>query len=135
MSECILRQLGAEPSPGPPFDRARGLYKCTRDFLADCVAHERAGGVIINTPELFVMGRPVCMEAPDADIINLHVGFLPGVCNAWFVWCCVGSAKQVLAAMPYTLPFIGFARADVRRWYSTEKLQRRFGLVKQADCG
>lgn len=81
------------------------------DFCAELRAHLQTG-TVISTPRIFMMGRP-CPRG--ADMSDLMQKWPLSKCDAWFVWCGVGSMRDLLAAAPFPLPWIGWHRQG-RGW-------------------
>lgn len=81
------------------------------DFWAEFQAH-LATGVVISTPRIFLMGRP-CPKG--ADMSDIRQRWSSSKCDAWFVWCAVGELGDLLAAIPFPLPWIGWHRQG-RGW-------------------
>ena len=76
------------------------------DFVAELRAHLLHGYVIL-TDCIFLMGRP-CPR--DADMTDLLRSWPVAECDAWFVWVGVGDMRELVAAMPFPLPWVGFYR-------------------------
>lgn len=76
------------------------------DFAAELRAH-LVHGYVISTPRIFLMGRP-CPRF--ADVSDLSRSWPISECDAWFVWVAVGDIRELVEAMPFFLPWIGFYR-------------------------
>ena len=117
-----------------PAIRARALYgeDDPTGFRNDLEAH-LLGGVVISTPEVFLMGRPVCSTAPIPEISDPWQAFPGPHCDAWFVWCGAGTVGAMLEAMPYPLPRIGWGRGGAVRFYELSRLAKRFESAQIAQ--
>lgn len=70
---------------GTPFDAA--------------VAGHFLYGVVISTPRLFLLARPVRSDEPDQWCNLAHI---PSEPDAWYIWCAVGSLEELAdAGRPY----------------------------------
>jgi len=81
------------------------------DFVAELRAH-LLHGYVISTDRIFLMGRP-CPRG--ADMTDLSRSWPVAECDAWFVWVGVGDMHELVAAMPFPLPWVGFYRQGRRR--------------------
>ena len=112
-------------------------------FTADLAAHLLPGGVVVSTPEFFVMARPVRRDAADDDLLNAcHRWEDP---DAWMVWLAAGDLR---AAMAMLWPLFGggkswlafqtrgqplWVRAVlVRTLYGKRQTQQREGRIPAA---
>ena len=48
--------------------------------------------------------------------------------KGWFVWAAAGDLAELVASVPYPLPWIGWARGGHRRWYRLKRLLKRFDI-------
>lgn len=111
-----------------PYTLARAVYDsepCARTMAEDMVAHfER--GFVINTPDVFLMFRPVARLGDPDEIVNPWQVFPFPDC--WHVYLAAGDARQFRKYFPYELPWVSFERKNrlrFRRFRSfTEKLSR-----------
>lgn len=96
-----------------------------RDFVSALLAHIQHG-VVISRPDLFLMAR---MVPAGTDVSDPWRTWPAAECNAWFVWCGVGDAREMLRLMPKPLPWVGFYRCkrdwSENRWYLTRDLSAR----------
>lgn len=96
------------------------------DFAAELRAH-LLQGVVVSTSRIFLMGRP-CPKG--ADVSDLSRSWPVAECNSWFVWVGVGDARELIAAMPYPLPWIGWHRQGrlwkENHWLKAETFLKRF---------
>lgn len=108
------------------FDKAAAVYDrelCPRSFEEDLLLHLNYG-YVISTPESFLMGRAVNKDAP------AHLIKFPGynefeTLNAWLVYLAAGDLREFFRHIPFYLPFIGWERRNLLRFYPTEILRQR----------
>lgn len=114
-----------------PVEQAAKVYEtedCPRTFGEDVEAHLLCG-YVFSTPTVFAMGRPVRRDVLASTIVNPYVMFPKDDCDAWLVYLVAGDLREALGYLPYPLPWIGWERGNVLRWYRTERLlARRTGL-------
>lgn len=72
----------------------------------------RVSGHVIDTPDVFIMGKAVKHDAPIESILYPGVCFAPSVADAWFLHAMAGDIRAMYDAMPYFLPLVGWARRD-----------------------
>ncbi|BCU77981.1 hypothetical protein [Luteolibacter sp. LG18] len=78
-------------------------------------------GVVVSTPELFVMARPVRLADGDDEHLALSVPRPADEADGLHVWMAAGTMRGLLAELR-RLPWVKgvtFVRADgrVRRWF------------------
>jgi hypothetical protein len=118
-----LAQL--ELTPRKEVELLYELYPQPRSFEEDIALH-RVTGYVIDTDDVFLMGRPVRHDVPVEAILCPHVSFAREQCDAWFIWACAGNVKAMPEFAPYPLPLAGWARRNSRiRWYWWEDAFRR----------
>ena len=85
------------------------------------------GGVVIATPELFLMAKavPKGVEMQSAwDTWPAHKA------TGWMVWSGVGKPWRLIQQMPYELDWIGWVRQgrgwSETHWVETAKIRARF---------
>ena len=104
-----------------PVEHAAQVYQsepCARTFAQDLEAH-LLHGYVFSAPAFFVMGRAVKKNAPEWLILRPDKRILNP--DAWLVWLCAGDMGEALKHLPYPLPWIGFQRKNVLRWYPAER--------------
>lgn len=106
-----------------PYERAQLVYQrepCARNFTVDLELHMRYGYVFV-TPEIFIMGRAVDHKAGYAAITNPAVRHVDH--TAWLIYLMAGSMDRHLDRyLPYPLPYIGWERKNVLRFYAASKI-------------
>lgn len=110
-----------------PVERAAAVYDsepCARSFREDLEAHLH-NGYVFNTPDIFVMGRPVVSSENASDIIDPWIVFPVEQCDAWLVYLAAGRMDVLLSMFPYSLPKIGFERKNKLRFYGLPDLTHR----------
>src|SRR4029077_19298097 len=119
-----------------PIEKVRALYwrfPQPRSFEEDIALH-RVTGYVIDTDDVFLMGRPVRHDVPVEAILCPHVSFAREQCDAWFIWACAGNVKAMPDFAPYPLPLVGWARRNDRiRWYWWEDAFRRVSGLQSDD--
>ena len=105
-------------------------YRQPRSFNLDIYFHRRSG-YVIDTPDYFLMGRPVQKHAPEHLIRDPAIRFSSAIADAWFIWIFVGDIKMMLHLAPFPLPYVGWSRRHGPiRWYTCEEALSR---VKRYD--
>ena len=108
----------------PPILRAASVYEleeCARSFKEDLALH-LLYGYVFSTPDLFMMGRAVDKNAPEEEIKD--PAFVFERPNAWLVHLAAGGDGPLsfLEHEPYCLPFIGWEKRNILRFYRREQL-------------
>jgi hypothetical protein len=84
-------------------------------------AQYRICGHVIETSEVFIMGKAVSTEADSEAIASPYVAFPKHRQNAWFLHAMAGNLLAMYEAMPYHLPYVGWARRNGPvKWHYTE---------------
>ena len=94
-----------------PRERMAALYaahpqECAFEYYLDWYD---ANGHIFDTPEYFVVGRPVMRFAPTELICNLWP-FRREDCDCWYVMMLAGDMGAAWGALPFWLPWMAFER-------------------------
>ena len=106
-----------------PFEQAESTALNLGDtFYADLAEH-LTHGIVVSTPTAFVMGRAVSLENRD-NVLDLSYHFLPGECDAWFVWLAAGDMREFFRACPYPLPHISYQRSGELRIHDWDRMNR-----------
>jgi hypothetical protein len=106
-------------------------YRQPRSFEEDIRLH-RVTGYVIETEDIFLMGRPVRHDVAVEAIQCPHVSFAREECDAWFIWAFCGNIKAMLELAPYELPLVGWSRRNGGiRWYRSERALARVGGLSQ----
>ena len=119
-----------------PRERVQELYQRfpqPRSFEEDIRLH-RVTGYVIETADVFVLGRPVRHDVPVEAIVCPHVSFAWEVCDAWYIWALAGNIKRMLEIVDELgpLPLLGWARRNgVIRWHPYEETRRRVEGLSQ----
>lgn len=107
-----------------PLDKARAVYAsepCARTFEEDLRLHLKFS-YVHSTPEYFIMGRPVTMDAAYSDITDPIVQFSEP--DAWWVYLASGDLKSFFTIKPFDLPYVGWERDNKARFYRADKVSR-----------
>lgn len=95
-----------------PFETASELYRKNPQHgeFDHLLTFHLKEGVVVSTPTVFMMARQVSSYAID---------------DAWFIEVGVGDMGAMIAAMPFWLPYIQFARKGRLKVYATATLVNR----------
>lgn len=69
-----------------------------------------AYGYLISTPKFIAMARPVRKDWPHERIADIRQTEPRETADCWFIWLLCGNMKEAVKHLPYSLPWIGFAR-------------------------
>lgn len=97
--------------------------------LIDYLDMYKAEGVVVQTDDFLVLGRPVSIWMDDEQINEtMHVPPKP---DAWYIFAMAGDLRQVWEALPYELPFICFNRHGQKnlRFYSLPRIREVCGKL------
>jgi hypothetical protein len=101
-------------------ERVQDLYQRfpqPRSFEEDVELYHNSG-YVIETREVYVMGKAVKHDAPWEAIVNPQVSFARHVQDAWFLHAMAGSLRAMWEVKPYYLPLIGWSRRGRRiHWH------------------
>lgn len=107
---------------------AHGRSNPARTFLEDLTLHLRHG-YVVSIPGMFLMGRPVCKDAPYEQLTDITHRFESPDC--WFVWLAAGPHPSVIVqCMPFHLPYVMWERNNRPRVYSTHRLIHALTTLK-----
>ena len=97
-------------------------YPQSRTFAED-VALYKMTGYVWDTPELFLMARPVKRDAPEDAIRAAFVRFDRSIANAWFIFAFAGNFRGFIDIAPFQLPWAGWSRRMAPiRWYEMKRV-------------
>lgn len=106
------------------FDQARAVYdreECARTFDEDFYLHLQYG-FVFSSPDGFIMGRPVARMAREELVRDPgHIFATP---DTWLVYLAAGSVKNFWRHLPYPLPFVGWERSNVLRFYPSDRVRK-----------
>jgi len=109
-----------------PAERAAALIRVDGGNFVDELEAHLLNGCVFSTTRAFLMARPVPRRA---DVLDAWQTWPTEQCDAWYVWMGVGRIEELLALMPYPLPWLGWTRIGRRRaetlWVLTARLRRR----------
>ena len=109
-----------------PYEQARAVYlkePCTRTFDEDLSLHLEFG-FVFNTPEFFIMGRPICRSAMCGLILDPSYQFKREECDAWHIYLAAGNLSKAWDILPWPLGWLSFERKNVLRFHPTERIRR-----------
>ena len=90
----------------------------------------RISGHVIETEDVFIMGKGVKLDAPVEMILSPHVSFPRSQHNAWFLFAMAGNLLSMYDAMPYHLPYVGWARRDGPvKWHLVEDARHHISSI------
>lgn len=109
-----------------PYFEAKAVYDrepCVRTFEEDLLIHFQHG-FVFSTPDYFIMGRPVDLQAEHALIVNPAHIFPREKCNCWHIYLMAGSPKPAWDIMPWPLGWFSFERRNELRFYPVDRIRR-----------
>lgn len=95
-----------------PFEQARALHRSDPDnepFEEVLMAH-LLHGVVVSTPTVFVLMRPVGLWAEHKSFDDSWLRFANPDC--WHCYLAAGDLREMFAAIPYPLPYCSFVRKN-----------------------
>jgi hypothetical protein len=113
-----------------PYDLVQDIYRnepCARTFARDLELHLKFG-YIYSSPDAFVMGRAVNRNGDPSDIVNPEFQF--DLVDAWLVYLAVGDIREFFLREPYPLPWVGWERNNVLRFYDMETIRRKMLCIR-----
>ena len=116
-----------------PYEEAKAVYSrefCPRTFQEDLELHLQYG-YVFSTDTEFIMARPVLKGADPSLVVN--PGFAFNSADCWFVYLFAGHPSSIIQYMPYPLPWIGFERKNVLRFWPLEKFNQRVAYERIKD--
>jgi hypothetical protein len=106
-----------------PVQRAAAVYDrepCARSFKEDLEAH-LIYGLVVSTPDLFLMARPVSHDAPRYEIVNPWCNVWDsGEPDCWHLYLYAGDMLSAFQQATYELPYVSFERKNRLRVYRRE---------------
>jgi hypothetical protein len=110
-----------------PFEQALAVYvqePCARTFADDLEAHLRYG-LVISTPEYFLMARKVIKDAPPREITDSWFYFNQNLANCWHVWLLAGDIRMAFLSADVRLPWVSFEKRNKIRFYTWESIYKK----------
>ncbi len=106
-----------------PFTTAKALRPAT--FHMELEAHLQHG-VVISTPDAFLMGRPIAKDADHTLQADVWHQFPREDQNCWMVWAAAGDLSTIWQWVPYPLKWLAWARREGElRFYSFDSVNAR----------
>ncbi len=96
-----------------PYLAAAAVYDrepCARTFEADLFLH-LLHGIVVSTPEVFAMVRPVCREWPLAWLRDPERIEPAGDC--WWIWLAAGDVRRLFDWPVPAREWVGFERQNI----------------------
>lgn len=111
----------------PPYQRMETWYQmhpAVRPFGLYVEWHLQAG-VVLSTPDCFVMGRPVNSKAGDWRITESMQLWPRDKQDCWYIFAMCGDMAKAFSMLPYELPLIAFQRKAQKelRFYQLPRLR------------
>lgn len=111
-----------------PIWTAKAAYEaCDPPYSWGEVLNAHLGqGYCVSTTEYFICARPVCVGAPECELLDPNFEFPVQQCDAWMVYIAAGAALPSLwTVQPLDLPWVMFYRLQSNRLrvYSNQRLQ------------
>jgi hypothetical protein len=111
-------------SPRQEIEALYEKYPQERSFAEDERLYRRYGHVI-ETGDVFIMGKAVNTAAEHREIVTPSETFLRRDQNGWFLHAMSGNLLSMYGVMPYHLPYVGWARRDGPiKWHLVEDARR-----------
>jgi len=105
-----------------PVLKAAAVYEqeeCVRPFAQDLEAH-LLHGLVISTPDLFLMARPVSHDASGDKIVNSWHNTWDNEPDCWHVYLYSGEMMSAFFQSSTWLPYVSFERKNRLRVYRRE---------------
>lgn len=118
-----------------PYEQVQAVYKrepCARSFSWDLILHLEHG-YVVNTPECFVMARPVPVVAPNEEIVNPEKSWPFEQCDCWHVYAFAGDVRALMRHVPFVPAWVSFERRNRIRFFDTKKLLKKFNHETQKN--
>lgn len=99
-----------------PFESARSLHRSLPDvtpFEEALTAHLLLG-VVISTPAVFVMARPVDSGADHFSFDDPWISYPDP--DTWHIYLAAGDLSLIDGLLPYSLPLVSFVRKNRLRF-------------------
>lgn len=110
----------------PPFLAAAAVYDrepCARTFEADLFLH-LLHGIVVSTPEVFAMVRPVCREWPLAWLRDPERIDPDGDC--WWIWLAAGDVRRLFQWPVPAKKWVAFERSNTPKFREYDRLRRLY---------
>ena len=108
-----------------PSEQAAAVYSreyCPRTFWEDVRLH-MANGLVIATPDLFLLARPVVHDSGYEAITNPAIVHANPDC--WHLYLYSGHLADAFKCAPYPLKYVSFERTNVLKIYPWVYIQRK----------
>ena len=107
-----------------PVELAAAVYDkepCARSFKEDLEAHLLdPNGIVISTPSLFLMARPVLHYHEYRYVTNPHIRYANGDC--WHLYLYAGDLMSAFKQATHKLPYVSYERKNSLRVYSWDAI-------------
>ena len=107
-----------------PAQRAAAVYDqepCARSFKEDLEAH-LIYGVVVSTPDLFFMARPVSHDAPRYEIVNPWCNVWDaGEPDCWHLYLYAGDMMDAFKQVPHST-YVSFEKKNRLRVYRVKDI-------------
>ena len=105
-----------------PVLKAAAVYEqeeCVRTFAQDLEAH-LLHGVVVSTPNLFCMGRPVSHDASGDKIVNPWHNTWDKEPDCWHLYLYAGDMMSAFKQATHELPYVSYEMKNRLRVYRSE---------------
>lgn len=111
-----------------PIVRAKNVYgkeQGPRSFAEDLCLHlENPKAIVVSTPDLFLMARPVHTCWDYGDIVDPRsYAEYP---DAWWIHCLAGDPRSAMLLEHQPLPYVGWERNNVPKFYELSHVENLF---------
>jgi len=106
-----------------PVQEAAAVYEreaCARSFKEDLEAH-LLNGIVVSTPDLFLMARPVCHAATREEIVNPWCNSFRHL-DMWHLYLYAGDMMSAFKQAPHKLPLVSWEKRNGLRVYSWDAI-------------
>jgi hypothetical protein len=107
-----------------PVLKAAAVYEqepCVRTFAQDLEAH-LLHGLVVSTPDLFLMARPVSHDAIGDKIVNPWHNTWESEPDCWHLYLYAGDMMTAFKQATHELPYVSFERKNRLRIYSWDQI-------------
>lgn len=122
-----------------PREKVQALYTGGRgrhSFAGDVGLHlANPTAVIVSTPDVFAMGRPIARGADISLIHNLRHVFKRSEQDTWYIYAYSGKVSSCLQFFPYPLTHIAYERGDRcgLRFYPFNRFSKRCAHISLTE--
>jgi hypothetical protein len=112
-----------------PFETARAFHRSIPDIIPfeEALSAHLLFGVVISTPNVFFMARPVDSTADSLGYDDPWLTY--DVPDTWHIYLAAGDLTLIGGLVPYPLPWVSFVRKNSLRFRNSKHMQNllRYG--------